>query len=461
MRRKTIIFFIFLILSVSATEAQTVLRLQDCKQLALDNNIRLQIGKETIKRATAEKKGAFTHFLPDISLKGAYLYNSRNLSLLSDNAMLPVYSMGATGLTPTTSVAIIPKEAFEFDTHNIFIGAVSLMQPIFMGGKILAANKMAAYARQLAESQHNTDTRSVTVEVEKAYWGTVSLVHKQRLAEKYVAMLRQMDSDMQEMLKEGVATRSDGLSVRVKLNEAEMRLTQAANGVQLSRMALCRLCGLPLNEQIVLADERTEPDALVVATEEPSSHGNMSEVFSNRTELTSLELATKIYRKKEAIARADMLPTIALAGNYMVTNPNTFNGYAKKFAGQWNVGVTVSIPLFHWGETFRKVQAAKAETRIRELEVADAQNKIELQVNQAVFKLNEARKQFVAAQNNKENADENLRYATLGFEEGVISALNVMEAQTAWFQAESERIDAHIAVMLGQTELNNALGKKL
>ena len=177
--------------------------------------------------------------------------------------------------------------------------------------------------------------------------------------------------------------------------------------------------------------------------------------------MKSLDIASKIFEKKEAVVRADMLPTVALTGNYMVTNPNSFNGFQKKFAGSWNVGVMVSVPVFHWGEKQHKLRAAKAETRIKQLERDDVKEKIELQVNQSMFKVKEAQKKLIAASKNKESAEENLSYALSGFKEGVIPSINVMEAQTAWYKAQSDFIDAKIAVRLGQTELSKSLGISL
>jgi outer membrane protein TolC len=349
---------------------------------------------------------------------------------------------------------IIPKKEFEMDIHNVFVGNLSLVQPIFMGGKIAAYNKITRYAEELAKTMHDTGLQEVILRTDQAYWQTISLVNKQVLSEKYVALLRQMDHDVGVMIAEGVATRADGLSVRVKLNEAEMTQTQVEDGVQLSRMLLCQLCGLPLDEKIVLADEKTG----AVSGNESVVTANVHDAFVNRPELKSLNLATKIYEKKEAVVLADMLPTVALTGSYLVSNPNSFSGFQNKFAGSWHVGVLLNVPIYHWGDKQHKLQAAKAETRIKQLEFDDTKEKIELQVNQAIFKLKEAQKKLIAANKNKESADENLRYANLGFKEGVIPSLNVMEAQTAWYKAESELIDAQIAVRLGQTELDKALG---
>ncbi|MDR0866067.1 MAG: TolC family protein [Candidatus Symbiothrix sp.] len=484
-------WFIFILGASITANAQSVLSLQDCRNLALANNKQLKIGQENIKKASEENKAAFTQFLPDISFTGAYLYNQKKISILNEDKFLPIGTLmpdGSFGFTqnqvnnswtlvngnpvpldvngnpfnPASEPdkilwkehTIVPKKEFEMDIHNVYVGNLSLIQPIYMGGKIAAYNKITRYAEELAQTVNHTELQAVILQTDQAYWQTVSLVGKYTLSENFVALLRQMDHDVQVMIAEGVATRADGLSVKVKLNEAEMTLTQVENGVQLSRMLLCQLCGLPLDEKIVLADEK----AGAISTNDYSVAGTVNEAFSNRSELKSLNLATKIFEKKEAVVLADMLPTVALTGSYLVSNPNSFNGFQNKFAGSWHVGVLVNVPIFHWGEKQHKLQSAKAETRIKQLEFDEAKEKIELQVNQATFKLKEAQKKLIAANKNKESADENLRYATLGFKEGVIPSLNVMEAQTAWYKAESEFIDAQIAVRLGQTELEKALG---
>ena len=471
--------------------AQQILTLEECRNLALENNKQLSISNENIKKTEADKKAAFTQFLPNISFTGAYFYNQKNISLLDGDKHLPIGTVmqdGSFGFTPEqinnqwTTIngnqvpldangkpfnpseepgkilwkehTIIPKEQFDLDIHNVFIGSISLTQPIFMGGKILAYNKITDYAKELAQYMRTSNVQEVILQVDQTYWQTVSLANKLKLSDNYVAMLKQMNQDMQDMIDEGVATRADGLSVKVKLNEAEMTQLQIQNGLQLSKMLLCQLCGLSLDKPIKLLDEEKE----VTPLNNYPQILDIQEVWDNRTEIKSLGLATKISEKKEDLVKAEMLPTIALTGNYMVSNPNSFNGFQNKFAGFWNVGVLLNMPLFHWGEKQHKLKSAKAETRIKHLEMDEAKEKIELQVSQSKFKLEEAQKKLIAANKNKESAEENLRYANVGFKEGVIPSLNVMEAQTAWYKAQSDLIDAQIGVRLGQVELDKAMG---
>ena len=141
-----------------------------------------------------------------------------------------------------------------------------------------------------------------------------------------------------------------------------------------------------------------------------------------------------------------------------MSNPNAFNGFQKKFGGFWHVGLLLRVPLWNWGDVKYKVRAAKGATAIAGLELEEAREMIELQVNQNAFRVGEANKKLAMAQANIARADENLRTANLGFSEGVISPTVVLEAQTSWLQAQSQKIDAEIDVKFSQVELQKALG---
>lgn len=425
---------------------QRTLTLDECRSLAIQNNKELQIAGEKVRVAGYDKQAALTKYFPQVSAMGTYMRNQKDINLLDDKTVA-----GLGKLLP------IDVGAFtHLDIQDVWLGNVSLVQPVFMGGKIIAYNQITKYAKELAQSMNDLKLQDVIYKTDEAYWQVVSLVNKKKLADSYVSLLRKMDTDVQALIEEGVATQVDGMSVRVKLNQAEMAQTKVDNGLALSRMALAQLCGLPLEESLALADENIES-----LPESASSTGSYSveEAFINRQELKSLDYAVRIYKKKEKIALAEHLPSVALTANYLVTNPNSFNGFKNDFGGMFNVGVAVQVPISGWWEGTYKRNAARAETHIKQLELDDAKEKIELQVNQSVYKVNEAGKKLTASYRNKEKAEENLRHATIGFEEGVIPALNLMEAQTAWVEAQSDLIDAQIEVKLTDVYLSKALGR--
>ena len=455
---KKSICFVLLAGIISMSSAQTMLSLDSCRALALRNNKELKIAQEKIKAAHYEKKAAFTKYFPQLSANGAYMWNQKDINLLDMGALSSSLSSSLGGLAQLPMIQHLMSgvnDMQHLDVQNIWVGNVSLVQPVFMGGKIVNYNQITKFAKQLAESMNNLQLQDLIYKTDETYWQVISLVNKKKLADAYVDLLRKMDSDVTAMIYEGVATEADGLSVKVKLNEAEMAQTKVENGLALTRMLLAQICGLSLEEDLSLADEKL--DNFPVETTQASA--DLNEAFMNRNELRSLDLATKIYKRKERIALAEMLPNVALAANYFVTNPNVFNGFKNDFAGMFNVGVMVKVPLSGWWEGTYRRNSAKAETRIKTLEWQDAREKIELQVNQSVYKVNEAGKKLIASSRNMENAEENLRRANFGFEEGVIPALNLMEAQTAWVSARSSLIDAQIEVKLTEVYLSKALGK--
>ncbi len=487
------LFSLILLLSITfSLSSQGILSLDSCRALALANNKDLQIGKEKIKSAYFARKAAFTSYLPDISATGSYMRNEKNIALLGEDKFLPIGSIMSDGtfgyipgsgqvqevqtstgqwvptdasgtpFDPTKNpeklvwkqYTTIPKDQFEFDTKNVFAGAITLTQPIYMGGKIRAYNKITKFAEELAKTQHNSGLQEVILNTDQAYWQVVSLVNKKKLAEGYLELLHKLESDVDKMINEGVATKADGLTVKVKVNEAEMTLTKVEDGLSLARMMLCQICGIDLTTPITLADETISN--LPVHTSVGAADLDMA--YKNRPELKSLELATNIYNQKINVVRAEHLPSVVLLGNYIVSNPSMYNGFENKFRGQWNVGVMVKVPIWHWGEGLYKVNAAKSEAKIAQYQLTDAKEKIELQVNQSAFKVNEAAKKLAMTEKNMEKAEENLRYATLGFEEGIIAPSNVLEAHTAWLSAQSERIDAQIDVKLTEIYLQKSLG---
>lgn len=481
---KKFVCLIGMFLTTFPMVAQETLSLDSCRALAIANNKELLISQEKIKAAHYEKKAAFTNYLPNISAAGGYMRSQKELSLLSDTqksaltglgtslsgplqqaaqviaqmhpelaALLPGLGESLTGALNNAGTAL--ADAFRTDTRNMYAGALTLTQPLYMGGKIRAYNKITKYAEELARQQHNSGMQEVIMSTDQAYWQVVSLAYKKKLAEGYLELLQKLESDVDKMIAEGVATKADGLSVKVKVNEAEMTLTKVTDGLSLSRMLLCQLCGLDLSTPITLDDEEKED---LAPASSPTRDIDLNNVYAMRPEIRSLELATQIYKQKVNVTRADYLPSLAMMGSYMATNPSVFNSFENKFKGMWTVGVTLSVPIWHWGEGIYKVKAAKAEARIAQYQLDDAKEKIELQVSQSAFKVNEAAKKLIMAEKNLEKANENLRYATLGFEEGVIPASNVLEAHTAWLSAQSEKIDAQIDVRLTEIYLKKATG---
>lgn len=469
--------------------SQNTYTLDDCRRMATTHNKEVKIANEKVKETESLNKAARTQYLPGFSASGGYVWNQKNISLLGSDQYLPVYATSADGsvnfaksvnnswtmvngspvpldangapFDPTKNpekiswknLAYIPKSAFEFDSRNLFAGAIMMTQPLYMGGKIRELNRIAESSKKIAKASMEGKISETLLNTDEAYWRIVSLVNKEKLAKKYVELLKRIDCDIEKSVKIGVATKSDALTVKVKLNEAEMSLLQVQDGLSLSRMALSQICGLPLDSEFRLADEKIESI--------PSIESNItiqSTNVENRYEVKSLEEAVKIADANKKIMMSRFLPNAGLTAGYITSNPNMYNGFQDQFDGQFQIGIAVSVPIFHWGERIHTLKSAQNAKNIAQFQLEDAKEKIELDISQATFKTREAVKKIKMTTSNMDKANENLKYANLGFESGIITTSTLLEAQTAWLKANSDNIDAQIDVQLCHAYLKKALG---
>ena len=482
-------------------QAQEVYSLQKCRELALQNNRQLKISNMTVDVAENTRKAAKTKYLPRVDALAGYQHFSREISLLSDDQKNTLSNLGTNTFgqlggqigqnlsslaqqgvlspqvaqqlgqllsnvsTPLTqagnNIGQSINDAFRSNTKNVYAGGIVVNQPIYMGGAIKAANDMAAIGEQVAQNNISLKRQLVLYGVDNAYWLAISLKKKEALAICYRDLAQKLNEDVKKMIREGVATRADGLKVEVAVNTADMQIARIQSGVSLAKMALCELCGLDLNGDIQLSDER---DADLPPT--PSTQFNnyiipasdSTRLNETRPELRLLQNAVDMSKQNTKLLRSLYLPHILLTAGYSVSNPNLFNGFQKRFTDLWNIGVTVQVPVWTWGENKYKIRASRTATSIAQLEMDDVRKKIDLEIEQNRLRLKDANKQLATSHKNMAAAEENLRCANVGFKEGVMTVTEVMAAQTAWQTSRMAIIDAEISVKLAQAGLQKALG---
>jgi len=496
MKKKMILGLLAATMSLTVN-AQQVLSLDQCREMAVSNNKALEQARAQVTMAGYDRKIALANYFPNISATGTYLHNSDNIALVSDDMSTTLQNAGTAvqgklsaqmqtlmqaitsnpaaaaeymtspmwqtvlgALSQTDLSAGINAigteidDAFHLDIEDVFLGAVSVQQPVFMGGKIIAANRIARLAEELAENKYETEYQQILVDVDQAYWQIVSIAAKRNLAESYADLLHQMQHNADLAVEAGVKTASDALTIKVKTNEADMLKTKSTNGLKLAKMLLCKQIGLPLDSDIRLVDE----DCSIIPEPQMGAAKSMDEIYADRPEIRSLDIAAQIYDKKVAVARADMMPKVALMGAYLYSNPSMNNGFQTEWGGRWSAGVMVNIPIFHAFEATNKTRKAKAEATIYRNRLEDTKNMVNLQVTQLHHQQDEALERLRMAENNLESAEENLRTATVGFEEGVIASDVALAAQTAWLQAHSEYIDAGIELQMTAAQIRKAEG---
>ena len=482
-------------------QAQEVYSLQKCRELALQNNRQLKISNMTVDVAENTRKAAKTKYLPRVDALAGYQHFSREISLLSDDQKNTLSNLGTNTFgqlgsqigqnlsslaqqgvlspqvaqqlgqllsnvsTPLTqagnNIGQSINDAFRSNTKNVYAGGIVVNQPIYMGGAIKAANDMAAIGEQVAQNNISLKRQLVLYGVDNAYWLAISLKKKEALAIRYRDLAQKLNEDVKKMIREGVATRADGLKVEVAVNTADMQIARIQSGVSLAKMALCELCGLDLNGDIQLSDERdadlsptpsTQFDNYII----PAS--DSTRLNETRPELRLLQNAVDMSKQNTKLLRSLYLPHVLLTAGYSVSNPNLFNGFQKRFTDLWNIGVQVQVPVWTWGENKYKIRASRTATSIAQLEMDDVRKKIDLEIEQNRLRLKDANKQLATSHKNMAAAEENLRCANVGFKEGVMTVTEVMAAQTAWQTSRMAIIDAEISVKLAQAGLQKALG---
>lgn len=476
---------------------QQRLTLEECRRMAAENSSELRESSIRMEMAACDRGIARANYFPKVSAKGAYLRNGSDISLIGDeeSALLrnggtliqgqldgkmdeltkaimsnpaaarefmqsPMWQTVIGSLSRTDLSSAIDDigsridDAMHLDVQNIYAGILSVTQPVYAGGKIMAANKIASLSEDLEKSRGETLYQETIVSVEQAYWQIVSIAAKKELADGYARLLDKMENDIGISVAEGIATEADLLSVRVKANEARLLLSRSVNGLALAKMLLCKQIGLPLDSDIMLADEGGEEVPVPVFSELRP----MDEIYNERPELKSLGTAARIYENKIRIARADMLPTVALTASCLVSNPNVNNGFRNEFGSRLAAGVVVNVPIFHGWEAAYKTKKAKAEAELYRNRLQDSREMVCLEVSKISREQQEALERLEMSKANMESAEENLRTAMLGFEEGVIEPSLALAAQTAWLQAHSEYIDAGIALRITAADLQRAQG---
>ena len=490
---KRFALLILLTSSIVTLYAQNTLSIEECRKLAMEHNRSIMIAKEKANVATEIRKAAFTQFLPNFSANGTYLFNQKNISLMSEDALLPIGTKMADGsfgfrqdqvknqwvqVSPGVyapldasgkpfdpkaepgkiiwkDYALLPKEALEMDVKNVFAGAVGFVQPVFMGGKVRELYKMAKSGERLASIEQERAVDELIIDVDEAYWRVVSLENKKKLAQEYSLLMEKLVKNVGIMVEEGVATKGDVLKVSVKLNEAQMMLAKADNGLRLSKMALFQICGLEINSDYSLSESNLTGYNGINPVMPTDS------LIENRAEIRALNEAKKIAGSNLKIMESRFMPNLILSGNYIVSNPNVYNGVSNSFAGMFSVGVGINIPIFHFGERVHTLHAAKSQVKIVQYQIDEAKEKIELQVNQFGFRTDEARRRLAMAEKSVEKAVENVRFANEAFDAGLIGSTDLMEAQTAWLMANSEKIDSKIEVKMCELYLKKAIGESL
>lgn len=463
---------------------QQVMTLERCRHEAVESNVMLKAAQERIATAEALEKVALSQFFPKFDANAALFWNSKSIHLLSDEQQNSINTIGTrvhddmvsavneniSQITDDPDLAgrIVDAlggsrlegnlndmgmeitDAMNIDLSRVAAGVVSVRQPVFVGGRLLSAYKTAQLNSQLQELASDKVYDELSLAVDKAYWEYISLKHKTELAKEYCDLLDTLSHHVDIMVQTEVATQREVTQVRVKLSEARMNLTKATGGLEVARLALCQLCGLPLDGNYIFLEDTLDLHI--------NKYRQSNINIDNRTDIRMAGIGEALVQQGVNQARAGLLPNIALAGSYIVTKPNLYNGFQDDWGAMLSAGVMVNIPLCHPGDIYA-LKAAKHKAMEAAYETEELRKLARLEVTTCQYQLDVAVQKYAQAESDLAGAEENLRLAGESFEAGVITASDLMMAQTAWLKAKSELLDARIDIRMKETMLKRATGK--
>ena len=382
--KKIIIACIFSFCSLWGYSQQ--LTLEECCDIAAANNKQGKLADFSIQKAQLQLKNMNSNFLPKLSAAGGYLYADKDFG-----------------------AELMPSVAAELNLNNTYTGGVQIEQPLFLGGKLFAARKMAQTGLSIAGLNKEKTESDIRFETEKAYWNVVKAKELQKVSQQFLQTVDELYRTVENYYNTGMASQNELLKVKVKINEAKLSLKRSENSVRLAKMSLCHLMGMPMNKDIDVINNLS--DIKVVDT-------NIHSV-ENRLEYKILSENIQLKNQEIKAVRSDFLPRVGLVAGYNYMNGVKLNGTKLISDDVFAVMVSVKVPLFHWGEGMRKVKSAQIEKQMAIVQRDEFTEKMQLEVSQVLNMLDESELEIKLTESAFNEATESLRESRKNYETGM------------------------------------------
>lgn len=462
---KYILFFIFIPVGIQGV-AQEAMSLQQAREMALQKNENLKIAAKQMEKAETQKAAARTLRLPSFSVTGMGIYQDKDFEMdltlptqkpnpqtgeLEPNIMMnPVTGEPVIGVDGNPVFNMYAWLPLNVSLSGAYLTGVALQQPVYTGGKIDAGNKMADIGIEMAGENKTMQQMSAIAEADNAYWTYIAVFQKVKLAQQAVDMLEELVKKAEDAYEVGMSGRNDLLKAQVEYNKARLNLQKAQNGLELGRMDLCRVTGLPFSTEITAVDT-------IVSVSQPTGIGMEDETVQQRPEYRLQQKSIDLKEQQIRMAKANFLPTAGIQAGYNHIGGIEFS--STDFSNtSLNVLASVKIPIFHWGEGVKKINVAKIDKEIQELELEKNKQLLQLEAEQNRLNLQLAWERIQLNETALEQADENLRVTRDNYEVGMETITEYLIAQTQWHQAFSELIDSKTDFKIRETMWLKATG---
>ncbi len=439
--------------------AQT-LTLDECVNKALEHNKSLSSAKLKLDQTRFDMKSYKANFYPQFNLMALDFYTTAKGDFTIEGGHLPIYNYveeagtfvpnvtkNADGSYTLNQYADFPSQTMKWKLKNMFVGSISVMEPLYAGGKISTAYEMSKLGVNMATENIRLTESEVIVKTHEAYYQAVKAKELGEVARSYKTLLDELKKNVEGAFRHGMSTRNDIMKVQVKQNEAELSIQKADNGYQLAKMNLCHIIGLPLNSEVE------------VEQADPSANVSIPVDMGVRPEHAILDNKTELARQQVKLTKSDYLPNVAVGATYSYANGGELAGKKLINNGSASVGVMVKMPLDLFGGGTNKVRSAKAAYQIAQMEQQDFDEQMQLEWAQCKNLFDEAQTEVRLCQTALEQAAENMRLSKQQYEVGFEPLSDYLETQASWQQCSANLVNARCQMQLAQVRLLKAAGK--
>lgn len=443
---KKTLFILMILISASAASAQDVsLSLKDCILLSETNNPYIKNTYLDIQSAKLQKKEVFAEYFPRLSF--------RALGISSYDYFIDVVIGPELG-------SLAREWGLSGFTKYGFNATISLMQPLYAGGRINTGNKLAKVGIKAAELKHEVKLREKVEEIEKSYWEIVALEEKRHTIKHLEELLDVLEIDVTTAIDAGVVTESDLMLVKMKKNELKSGKIQLDGGIRLLKMNLFNAIGQGYSLVNGISDpSRPHIDMIVLSDRlasllPPSDYYIPEEEFAagvTETELLDVMVEAKKLEKK--LALGEYLPSAGIGISYGYSSFMNTNTNAIGLA-------TISVPISNWGKGSMKLKRLNNEIQKAVNEKEYLTSQLLLQARQLWLNLNVAWEQMKVAEENLELAEKNVYNQMSRFNAGLIPISEVLMNQTSLFDATENLITKQIEYSKALTAYNGRKSKR-
>ena len=440
---KKINLLILVVCCACVMQAQ-VLTLDSCLNSARQKNCTIQSALLDVQISQQVKKQVFTKYFPQVSLTG-----------FAFHAYDPLVSIYMPGLMPTkegedavAAIFDLIKEKDPNITPNIDMlhwggaAGATLIQPIFMGGRIINGNKLAKVGIAASEKQVEISERDVLQEVEDTYWLVAGLYEKRSTVQEVNQLLDTIEHIAQVAYNNGLVTQNDLIKVQLKKNEIDTKSVQLEDGIVLASKLLCQLTGIEYTGELELDTfpKENAVEAYVLVD---------TFLVSGRPEAELLEMNIQAEQLRKKMTIGEALPEIifGLQGGYSnFFKQDRWNGFAV---------AAVQIPLTQWWETGHKIKEHNLRIEKAKMLQEDLMGKMALQNEQVYNQLNEAVRLVVQQESGVKMAEDNFRISEMNYKAGMTTMSELLESQALFLQAQNALTDARISMRAAQRKFND------